>query len=135
MPNTQTKPLPELSEADVARFWKYVDKTPGQGPQGTCWLWTGAQHDDGYGTTKVKRRSLRSSRVAFRIQHGRDPYPDLVCHTCDTPLCCRGNHLFTGSDLDNMRDAKNKGRVASGDRQWQRAHPEKRMTRHQELAP
>ncbi len=127
MPKYQSKPLPPLNESDIARFWKYVDKSPGQGPKGECWLWIGHQYSDGYGQMKIARRSVRATRVAFKIQKGFDPYPELVCHTCDTPLCCRNEHIFKGSHADNSADAKSKGRICAGDKQWQRAHPEKRM--------
>lgn len=33
-----------------------------------------------------------------------------VLHRCDTPACCNLEHLFLGSQADNMRDASRKGR-------------------------
>jgi len=41
-----------------------------------------------------------------------------VLHRCDNPACCRPDHLFTGDQLLNMRDASSKGRIPSGERSY-----------------
>ena len=99
----------ELSMAD--RFWLEVDKT------GDCWLWIGGERR-GYGDFVVDwatntRRS--SHRVAWELTHG--PIADglFVLHNCpdgDNPLCVRPDHLFLGTQADNMRDMVGKNRSA-----------------------
>jgi len=38
-----------------------------------------------------------------------------VLHTCDNPPCVRGDHLFTGTNADNVADRVAKGRSSAGE--------------------
>jgi hypothetical protein len=33
-----------------------------------------------------------------------------VLHTCDEALCCNPNHLYLGTQLDNIKDRDTRGR-------------------------
>lgn len=91
----------------MERFWNKVDKT------GDCWLWTAYTNDKGYGTISMGGRKgsvLLAHRVAWELEHGPVPEGLRVLHKCDTPACVRHDHLFLGTQLDNMRDMMAKGR-------------------------
>lgn len=95
----------EYTAEMAARFWSKVDKS------GECWLWTGTPAARGYGAFSFKHRSLRAHRVAWELAYGAIPYSLLVCHRCDVRNCVRPDHLFLGTDADNITDAKAKGRL------------------------
>lgn len=95
-------------------FWGLVDKTPGQGPKGECWEWQARKTSKGYGACRFMGREARAHRVAWEITNGLIPDGLFVCHTCDNPPCVNLAHLFLGTNLDNMRDAVQKGRFRSG---------------------
>ena len=104
--------LPILTTQEIEQFWSKVDRVPGQGPKGECWQWKAGTDMDGYGLVKIQgRSSWKVHRIAFMLQSGADPGERLVCHTCDNPPCCRGAHLFTGTNADNVADMKAKGRM------------------------
>lgn len=109
------------------RFWNKVDKTPGQGPNGTCWLWLGGTTDRGYGFFSARYPSIKigAHKFAYLITRGVIPHKIIVCHECDTPRCVRPSHLFLGTYVDNMQDARSKGRMATGDRSGTRLYPER----------
>jgi hypothetical protein len=107
-----------LTVEDTARFLAKLKKDGPLHPTlGTpCWDYLGGTFKDGYGAFRVKvgtlqYRQLRASRVAFIIFHGYDPGQLLVCHKCDRPSCCRGDHLFAGTSVDNEHDKHAKGRA------------------------
>lgn len=85
-------------------------------PSSGCWLWTGAMHSNGYGLMSTGSRNslVRAHRLALELAGVAVPAGMDVCHRCDTPPCVNPSHLFVGSRLDNMRDAKRKGRTCSG---------------------
>lgn len=105
----------------VDRFWRWVDK---RGPD-ECWPWTGAHNGIGYGTINISRHMFLATHVAVVIDGRSIDAGSDVCHTCDNPTCCNPAHLFVGTREDNMRDARKKGRLATGDRHPSRVHKDR----------
>lgn len=90
---------------DTARFWSLVDKS------GECWLWQGRTNNDGYGRLNVsKRQQVYAHRYAYANIYGPIPDGFFVCHHCDNPRCVRPDHLFLGTNQDNVNDMVRKGR-------------------------
>lgn len=96
------------------RFWSMVEKTDG------CWLWRGATDKDGYGffmSFYRERGESRVHRIAWMLVHGPIPEGMDVLHKCDNPPCLNSvDHLFLGTQTDNMRDMRAKGRALVGER-------------------
>jgi len=84
------------------RFYAHVAKGDG------CWEWTGSR--DRYGLFRVGKKIKKAHRSAWEMENG--PIPDglFVLHRCDNPPCVRPDHLFLGTQTDNMQDAATKQR-------------------------
>lgn len=107
-----------MGEERIARFWSLLDKE--SDPNG-CWLWTKAKRRRGYGQFKVKGKSLLAHRIAWELTYG--PIPDglRTCHHCDQPSCANPEHLWLGTDAENIadRDAKGRANPLSGEQNAQ----------------
>lgn len=92
------------------RFWSKVNKTSG------CWIWTAALDTHGYGAFGIRRESgkmrmRQASKVAWELTNGPIPKGMHTLHKCDTPACVNPDHLYLGTQADNVRDAVARGRA------------------------
>ena len=101
------------TEKDWKRFWDKVEKTNG------CWEWKAAKNKAGYGQfgfgPNLKTRSATRFVVTF-IKNIKLTNHDVVCHHCDNPGCVNPDHLWVGTQKQNIQDASRKGRMFTGSR-------------------
>lgn len=79
------QPLPAKSWQE--RYWEKVNKTE------TCWLWTGAVADHGYGTHLVDGRTRLAHRLAVQLSGRVIPPKMQVDHLCRVRRCVNPEHL------------------------------------------
>jgi hypothetical protein len=85
------------------RISKYVEKT------NSCWLWTRGKNAKGYG---ICSEGL-VHRAVYKMTFGSIPDGAYVLHKCDVRNCCNPDHLYAGSQKDNMRDMIERGRTGN----------------------
>jgi hypothetical protein len=77
-----------------------------------CWEWTGSVHPSvGRGYISVNGRGTLAYRASYEAFVG--PISDglQINHHCDNPLCINPEHLYAGTQKDNIRDAIERGRA------------------------
>lgn len=79
------------------------------------WLWPYHKDKDGYGRVGINYKTIRLGKLILSFKLNK-PIAEInsALHTCDTPACFNPEHLFEGTHLDNMQDAKKKGRKYIG---------------------
>ena len=85
-----------------------IDATTG------CWNWTASKFPDGYGQFVEVRTSRGAHRVSYELHCGPIPSGMCVCHRCDNRGCINPDHLFIGTNSENMADMTAKNRQAKG---------------------
>ena len=99
-------------EAAEVRFWKYANQSNG------CWLWTGCIcQGTGYPLIResVTNKPLGAHRMSWRLHYGPIPKGQSVLHKCDVRHCVNPDHLFLGTQRDNVLDMVSKNRQAKGE--------------------
>lgn len=93
-----------LTDEELRKFMGYV-----QSNEKGCWIWLGPLDKDGYATFCLRKVMHQASRVSY--EHFVGPLGSLFAlHKCDIPACVNPEHLFKGTQKQNMQDAIRKGR-------------------------
>ena len=85
-----------------------------------CWIWEAYCIPIGYGSFGLGRRTMMlAHRAAWILYRGPIPAGMNVLHKCDVRSCVNPDHLFLGTQSENVRDMFSKGRDnrAKGERQ------------------
>jgi len=89
------------------RFWMGVVKSEG------CWIWKLSKDKNGYGIFRGAvgdEMFTKAHRFSYALHTGDLLIGMQALHTCDNPSCVNPDHLFSGTNADNMRDKVQKGR-------------------------
>jgi hypothetical protein len=92
----------------IERFMDKVQPVPICG----CWIWEGYTTPKmGYGMFWLNGSMRMSHRVSYEFFNGPIHGDLQVCHRCDVPACVNPNHLWLGTNDDNVQDKMSKGRA------------------------
>ena len=75
-----------------------------------CWIHRNKTMKNGYVQLTCDGRKILAHRLSYEVYNGSFDLSLKVCHSCDTPNCINPEHLFLGTQADNIQDKETKGR-------------------------
>ena len=78
-----------------------------------------------YGKSEIGILKTTAHRIAWVIARGDLAPSVLVLHRCDNPSCVNADHMFLGSQQENMDDMMSKGRHS-----WRNGQPWQKLNVH-----
>jgi hypothetical protein len=90
-----------------------------------CWLWIGYLNHYGYGRFCLNGKAIGAHRASWIAFNGPIPIGMHVLHRCDVRSCVNPDHLFLGTQSDNVRDMHAKGRHPGGGAKGEASHTAK----------
>ncbi len=92
----------------ISRFWEKVSTKDNN----ECWEWIGTTIKGGYGRLQYRKNKILAHRLSYIIHYGNPPSDKpYICHKCNNPSCVNPNHLYTGTQKDNMKQMFNEHRA------------------------
>ena len=76
-----------------------------------CWIYYYSARTSRYGQIEYKRKKWLVHRLVFKLHFPLQYKEELnILHKCDNTFCVNPNHLFIGTQFDNINDMIDKGR-------------------------
>jgi hypothetical protein len=98
-------------------IWKKIQDNSVKVPESGCWIWVGPTTIHGYGRlTFGARTNIGAHRASYELKHGKIPDGFFALHHCDIKCCVNPDHIFVGTQQQNMDDKVQKKRQAKGHR-------------------
>jgi hypothetical protein len=79
------------------RFWSKVEKTD------SCWNWIGAKSKRGYGSFRIKDKTVLAHRWAYENLVGEIPEGLVIDHKCRNHSCVNPDHLEVVTQKENCQ--------------------------------
>jgi hypothetical protein len=90
----------------LSRLLKYTKRNEETG----CWEWIGYRDSCGYGMIRLNGKMKAIHRISCELHHGPIPPGHNVLHKCDVPWCWNPEHIWAGTQQENILDMYRKGR-------------------------
>lgn len=99
--------IPDDAQHVKERFYDKIDI----GALDECWNWKTehASNEQGHGHFWYKEKTRRAHRISYRLHVGPIPGHKQINHKCGNHSCCNPDHLYLGTQKENMQDALRHG--------------------------
>jgi hypothetical protein len=81
---------------------------------GDCLRWNGCKDKDGYGLSAIRGKKMPAHRAHWILVRGELTSDQYVLHTCKHRDCINLDHLYVGTQKQNVQDQMDAGTFVCG---------------------